>query len=74
MFSLSGKEIDNSIYFTLYALKQIANSFKVLSFYHIPINSDRTKVASKIYNMISNNGLVDIKKIYTHVTITNKGG
>jgi hypothetical protein len=38
MFRLSGKEIDNSIYFTLYALKEIANSFKDISPYHIPIN------------------------------------
>ena len=32
MFRLSGKEIDNSIYFTLYALKEIANSFKDIWF------------------------------------------
>ena len=49
MFRLSGKEIDNSIYFTLYALKEIANSFKDISPYHLPINYDRTKVASKVY-------------------------
>jgi hypothetical protein len=58
MFRLSGKEIDNSIYFTLYALKEIAD----ISPYHLPINYDRSKVAIKVYNMISNNGLVDIKK------------
>ena len=75
MFRLSGKEIDNSIYFTLYALKEIANSFKDISPYHLPINYDRTKVASKVYNMISSNGLVDIKKIDgdTYVTVTKKG-
>jgi predicted transcriptional regulator len=75
MFRLSGKEIDNSIYFTLYALKEIANSFKDISPYHLPINYDRSKVAIKVYNMISNNGLVDIKKIDgdTYVTITEKG-
>jgi hypothetical protein len=35
----------------------------------------RTKVASKVYNMISNNGLVDIKKVDgdTYVTVTEKG-
>jgi hypothetical protein len=73
MFRLSGKEIDNSIYFTLYALKEIANSFKDISPYHLPINYDRSKVAIKVYNMISNNGLVDIKKIDgdTYVTITD---
>jgi predicted transcriptional regulator len=75
LFKLSGKEIDNSIYFTLYALKEIANSFKDISPYHIPINYDRSKVAIKVYNMISNNGLVDIKKIDgdTYITITEKG-
>jgi hypothetical protein len=75
MFRLSGKEIDNSIYFTLYALKEIANSFKDISPYHLPINYDRSKVAIKVYNMISNNGLVDIKKIDgdTYITITEKG-
>ena len=75
MFRLSGKEIDNSIYFTLYALKEIANSFKDISPYHLPINYDRSKVAIKVYNMISNNGLVAIKKIEgdTYVTITEKG-
>jgi len=75
MFRLSGKEIDNSIYFTLYALKEIANSFKDNSPYHLPINYDRTKIASKVYNMISSNGLVDIKKIGgdTYITITEKG-
>jgi hypothetical protein len=49
MFRLSGKEIENSIYFTLYALKEIANSFKDISPYHLAINYDRTKVASKVY-------------------------
>jgi hypothetical protein len=63
MFRLSGNEIDNSIYFTLYALKEIANSFKDISPYHLPIIYDRSKVATKVYNMISNDGLVDIKKI-----------
>ena len=75
MFRISGKEIDNSVYFTLYCLKEVANSFKDISPYHIPIHYDRTKVAIRIYNMISNNGLVDIKKIDgdTYVKITEKG-
>ena len=74
MFRLSGKEIDNSIYFTLYTLKEIAN-FKDISPYYIPINYDRSKVAIKVYNMISSNGLVDIKKIDgdTYITVTKKG-
>jgi hypothetical protein len=73
MFRLSGKEIDKSIYFTLYALKEIANSSKDISPYHLPINYDRTKVAR--INVISSNGLVDIKKIGgdAYITITEKG-
>jgi hypothetical protein len=53
----------------------VANSFKDISPHHLPINYDRTKVASKVYNMISSNGLVDIKKIDgdTYITITKKG-
>jgi len=43
--------------------------------YHAAIQYDRTKVATRIYNMISNNGLVAIKKIggETYITITEKG-
>ncbi|MGB6531516.1 MAG: hypothetical protein WBF33_25705 [Candidatus Nitrosopolaris sp.] len=56
-------------------MKEIANSFKDINPYHLPINYDRSKVAIKIFNMISNNGLVDIKKIDgdTYITITKKG-
>jgi hypothetical protein len=75
MFRLLGREIDNSIYFTLYKLWQVANSFKDISPYHLPIRYDRTKVAIKVYNMISNTGLVAVRKIEgdTYVTITEKG-
>jgi hypothetical protein len=75
MFRLMGKEIDNSVYFTLYGLGKVAESFKEIAPYHIPIHYDRTKVATRIYNMISNNGLVTIKKIRgeTYITITDKG-
>jgi hypothetical protein len=60
---------------TVFVKKSIWNSFKDISPYHLPINYDRTKVASKVYNMISSNGLVDIKKIDgdTYITITEKG-
>ncbi|MFZ0513632.1 MAG: hypothetical protein WAM14_18645 [Candidatus Nitrosopolaris sp.] len=56
-------------------MKEVANSFKDISPYHLPIHYDRTKVAIKVYNMISNSGLVDIRKIDgdTYVTITKKG-
>jgi hypothetical protein len=69
------KEIDNSFYFTMYKLWQIAKSFKDAPPYHLPITYDRTKVAEKVYNMISNNGLVTIKKIDggCYVTTTKKG-
>ena len=38
------------------------------------IEYDRTKVATRIYNMISNNGLIAIKKMAgdTYITITEK--
>lgn len=75
MFRLMGKEIDNSVYFTLYGLGKVAESFKQIGPYHIAIQYDRSKVATRIYNMISNNGLVAIKKIggETYITITDKG-
>jgi predicted transcriptional regulator len=75
MFRLMGKEIDNSVYFTLYGLNKVAESFKQIGPYHLAINYDRTKVATRIYNMISNNGLVAIRKIggETYITITEKG-
>ncbi len=58
IFNLSGEKIDNSIYFTSYALEQVAKSFKKVIPYHLPIHYDRTKVAPKLYPMISNDGLV----------------
>lgn len=75
MFRLMGKEIDNSIYFTLYGLGKVAQSFKQIGPYHMSIQYDRTKVATRIYNMISNNGLIAIKKMGgdTYITITEKG-
>ena len=75
IFRLSGKEIDNSIYFTLYQLSKVADSIRDISPYHLPIQFDRTKGAIKIYNMMSKNGLVIIKNIEgtTYVTITEKG-
>jgi hypothetical protein len=75
MFRLMGKEIDNSVYFTLYGLGKVAESFKEIGPYHTPIQYDRTKVATRIYNMISDNDLVAIKRIggETYITITDKG-
>jgi hypothetical protein len=45
-FRLLGWEFDNAIYFTLYKLWQVANSFKDTSPYHLAISYDRTKVAT----------------------------
>jgi hypothetical protein len=75
IFRSLGKEIDNSVYFTLYKLWQVANSFKDISPHHLPISYERTKVAVKVYNMLSEKGLVIIKNIEgtTHVAITKKG-
>jgi hypothetical protein len=76
MFRLGhGKEIDGSIYFSLYGLGKVADSFKQFGPYHQPIQYDRTKVADRIYTMISNNGLVAMRKIDgdTYVKITEKG-
>ena len=76
MFRLGyGKEIDKSIYFTLYGLGKVADSFKQIRPYLLAIHYDRTKVASRIYTMISNNGLVAMRKMdgETYVKITEKG-
>jgi hypothetical protein len=60
----------------MYMLWKIANSFKDLSPWHLPITYDRTKVAIKIYDMISNNGrLVTVKTIDgDHYVTTTKEG
>ena len=70
-----GKEIDGSVYFTLYGLGKVADSFKQIGPFLLPIHYDRTKVAARIYSIISNNGLVAMRKINgnTYVKITEKG-
>ena len=75
MFSVWGKQMDNSVYFTLYKLWQVADSFKQIKPYFLPIHYDRTKVAIRIYTLISNNGWVAIKKIDgdTYVRLTEEG-
>jgi hypothetical protein len=76
MFRLGyGKEIDGSVYFSLYVLGQVAAMFKQFGPYHQPIHYDRTKVATRIYTMLSNNGLVAMRKIdgAICVTLTEKG-
>jgi hypothetical protein len=75
MYRFFGKELDSSIYFTLYGLSKVADSLKQTRPFHFPITYDRTIVAIKIYAMLSNSGLVDIKKIDgdTYITTTEKG-
>ena len=70
-----GKEIDGSIYFTLYGLGQVADHFREIGPYHIAIQYDRTRVANRIYTILSDNGLVARRKIdgATYVSITEKG-
>jgi hypothetical protein len=50
----NGKEIDNLIYFTLYDLGKVADSFKQFGPHHQPIHYDRTKCVSRVYTVISN--------------------
>jgi hypothetical protein len=76
MFSLEeGKEIDGSFYFSPYGLRRVADSFEEIGPYLLPIRYDRTKAATKIYTMISNNGLVAMRKIdgATRVKMTERG-
>jgi hypothetical protein len=44
MFRLMGKEIDNSVYFALYGLGKVAESFKGIGPYHIPIQYEGRKL------------------------------
>jgi hypothetical protein len=55
-------------------LGKVADSFKQIRPYNIPVHYDRIK-AFKIYTSMSNTGLVVIKKIRsnTYVTTTKKG-
>jgi len=76
MFRLAqGRPIDSSIYFTIYGLGEVAAKFKQFGPYHQAIHYDRTKVAGRVYTMISNKDLVTItkKEGETYVTITEKG-
>jgi hypothetical protein len=74
-FRLWGKEMDSSVYFTIYQLGKVADSFKQFEPHHQPIRYDRTKVAIRIYTMLSEKGLVITKRreFVTYVAITQKG-
>jgi hypothetical protein len=75
VFRPLGKEMDNSIYYTLYSLSKIADSIKRLGPYHQPIYCDRTKVAGRVYTILYKKGLVIMKIIdfTAYITITDKG-
>jgi hypothetical protein len=68
-FTLWGKNFDNSIFFTLYSLGNVAKAFKN------PIHYDRTKVAANVYRKAEEKGLVEFKKFNgeTYITTTTKG-
>jgi hypothetical protein len=69
IFKLLGKQVDESVYFTLYGLSKVAKAFSN------PIHYDRTKVAIKVYKKSEGLGFVQIKKIEgeTYITTTHKG-
>ena len=69
LFKLFGKEFDNSLYFTLYRLSEVAKSFSK------PIHFDRSKVALRVYENSQKAGYTCIKKLdgETYITITEKG-
>ncbi|MGN6631090.1 MAG: hypothetical protein ACTHKP_02465 [Nitrososphaeraceae archaeon] len=62
VFRPTGKEMDNSVYYTLYSLSKIADSLKQFGPYHQPIHYDRTKVAGRVYTILHEKGLVIMKK------------
>ena len=70
-----GKQIDNSLYFTLYSLGTVATYFKSVKPFYTPINYDRRKVAQRIYENLAMRGYVDSKKIQgdIYVTTNEKG-
>jgi predicted transcriptional regulator len=74
-FRLSGKKIDNTFYFDLNDLTRVADSSGELVPHHIAAIQYNTKVAIKIYTMLSKDGLVSVKKVdgVPHVTTTDKG-
>lgn len=68
-FTLWGKNFDNSTFFTLYSLGNVAKAFKN------PIHYDRTKVAANVYRKAEEKGLVEFKKVNgeTYITTTTRG-
>jgi hypothetical protein len=74
-FSILGKQIDGSPYFTIYSLGRVASYFRSVKPFYSPIDYGRRKVAQKMYEMLAGQGYVEVKKIQgdTYVTTTKKG-
>jgi hypothetical protein len=68
-FTLWGKNFENSTFFTIYSLGNVAKAFRN------PIHYDRTKVAANIYKRAEEKGLVEFKKVdgATYITTNEKG-
>jgi hypothetical protein len=54
--------MDSSVYFTLYGLGKIAESLKTSGPYSELNRYDRTKIAGRVYTLLSDKDLVIIKK------------
>lgn len=74
-FRLSGKEIDNAVYFDLSELCRFADSSSGLMPRHFAAIQFNTKDAITIYTMLAKTRLVSIKKMggVPYVTTTEKG-
>lgn len=71
VFRLTGKDVDDSIYFTNGGLEDIAKT----TFRNKPIKYDRVRTAMIMYKIFQKKGYVDIRNIPggTHVTLTKEG-
>lgn len=69
------KEIENSTYFTIYGLGEVAAYFKRFKPFYTALHYDKTRVAIKIYEIMRKRGWVDIKRREgrTYITTTEKG-
>ena len=75
IFSVLGKQVDDSLYFTIYSLGRVASYFESIKPSYSPIDYGRRRVAQKMYEMLAGRGYVEVKKIQgdTYVTTTKKG-
>jgi hypothetical protein len=69
--------MDSSVYFTLYGLGKIAESLKKFGPYRQLSRYDRTKIAGRVYTLLSDKDLAIIKKNrsrYLHNNNTKRRG